>query len=175
MKEFEKADADIIHSFIRQGSKQAKQGMGYQLNNANSSKTFANFKAELQEAGIPTDLSNSFLSFLEKNIYSNEGVNFSQLNNALKVLNSYYKEAKDSNFKDHIKRAMETFIRDDIKQGIDAIFAQNKTLYKDAQNLFSSALNDYAVMKNTIKVIDKLKLRDEIFNFFKDCFCLWYN
>lgn len=37
--------------------------------NPNSSKTFANFKAELQEAGIPTDLSNSFLSFLEKNIY----------------------------------------------------------------------------------------------------------
>lgn len=100
------------------------------------------------------------LNFIEKNIYNEKGVSFSQLNNALKTINSYYKQATDPNFKTHIKNAVENFLRDDIKRGIESIFTQNKTLYEDAQALFETALSDYAKMKDTLKLVDSLKVRD---------------
>ena len=52
-------------------------------------------------------------------------------------------------------------MREDIKSGIEQIFAQNKELYKDASALFSTALSDYATMKEALKTIDRLKVRDE--------------
>ena len=108
---------------------------------------------------LPED-SMRFLKYVENTIYNEKGVSFSQLNNALKTINSYYKQAKDPNFKTHIKNAVENFLRDDIKRGIESIFAQNKTLYEDAQALFETALSDYAKMKDTLKLVDSLKVRD---------------
>ena len=87
-------------------------------------------------------------------------MSFTQLNNALKTINSYYKQATDPNFKTHIKNAVENFLRGDIKRGIESIFTQNKTLYEDAQALFETALSDYAKMKDTLKLVDSLKVRD---------------
>lgn len=52
-------------------------------------------------------------------------------------------------------------MRENIKSGIEQIFAQNKELYKDASALFSTALSDYATMKEALKTIDRLKVRDE--------------
>ncbi|MCI7710352.1 MAG: hypothetical protein MSL80_01625 [Helicobacter sp.] len=122
---------------------------------------YNNFRIQLEQSGVLPEDSLRFLEFAQKNIYNQQGVSFTQLNNALKQINSYYKTATDPNFKDFTAKALENFLRDDIKQGIDSIFAQNKTLYKDAQSLFSSALSDYGKMKATLKLVDKIKLRDE--------------
>ncbi|STP11042.1 conserved hypothetical mosaic CUP0956/HP1116/jhp1044-like protein [Helicobacter cinaedi] len=86
-------------------------------------QTFQAYKQSLESQGIPIENEvKSFINFVEKNIYNENGVSFNQLNNALKTLNSYYKEAKDPNFKNHIKNAMDSFLREDIKAGIEAIF-----------------------------------------------------
>ena len=122
---------------------------------------YNNFRIQLEQSGVLPEDSLRFLEFAQKNIYNKQGVSFTQLNNALKQINSYYKTATDPNFKDFTAKAVQNFLRDDIKQGIDSIFAQNKTLYKDAQSLFSSALSDYGKMKATLKLVDKIKLRDE--------------
>ncbi|MGI0439707.1 hypothetical protein ACRE1S_04155 [Helicobacter himalayensis] len=125
------------------------------------SSKYKNFRQELEKSGILPEDSMRFLNFVEKNIYNPQGVTFSQLNNALKTINSYYKTSLDPNFKTFTKNAVENFLKNDIKEGIDSIFSQNKSLYKDAQTLFSTALDDYAKMKDTLNVIDRLKVRDE--------------
>ena len=130
------------------------------LKEASNSKSFESFKRELADAGVAPETSANFLRFIESNIYNDKGVTFTQLNNALKNLNSYYKQASDPNFKTHIKAAFDNFIRTDIKAGIDAIFSQNKAAYNDAKALFETALVDYANMKDTLKLADKLRLRD---------------
>ena len=130
------------------------------LKEASNSKSFESFKRELADAGVAPETSANFLRFVESNIYNDKGVSFTQLNNALKNLNSYYKQATDPNFKTHIKAAFDNFIRTDIKAGIDAIFAQNAPAYNDAKALFETALLDYANMKDTLKLADKLRLRD---------------
>ena len=130
------------------------------LKEASNSKSFESFKRELADAGVAPETSANFLRFVESNIYNDKGVSFTQLNNALKNLNSYYKQASDPNFKTHIKAAFDNFIRTDIKAGIDAIFAQNAPAYNDAKALFETALVDYANMKDTLKLADKLRLRD---------------
>ena len=137
------------------------------LENANNiipqpnKQTFESFKQSLESQGIPIENEvKSFINFVEKNIYNENGVSFNQLNNALKTLNSYYKEAKDPNFKNHIKNAMDSFLREDIKVGIEAIFSQNKSAYKDISSLYATALSDYADMKEVLKIADKLKIRN---------------
>lgn len=124
-------------------------------------QTFQAYKQSLESQGIPIENEvKSFINFVEKNIYNENGVSFNQLNNALKTLNSYYKEAKDPNFKNHIKNAMDSFLREDIKAGIEAIFSQNKSAYKDISSLYATALSDYADMKEVLKIADKLKIRN---------------
>ena len=124
-------------------------------------QTFQAYKQSLESQGIPIENEvKSFINFVEKNIYNENGVTFTQLNNALKTLNSYYKEAKDPNFKNHIKNAMDSFLREDIKAGIEAIFSQNKSAYKDISSLYATALSDYADMKEVLKIADKLKIRN---------------
>ncbi|OBV28908.1 hypothetical protein BA723_07485, partial [Helicobacter sp. CLO-3] len=76
-------------------------------------------------------------------------------------INNYHKDATDPNFRDFVRNSAEKFLKDDIKKGIDNIFAQNPTAYNYARDLFDTALNDYATMKSTLKIADKLKLRDE--------------
>ena len=128
---------------------------------APNKQSFKSFKQSLESQGIPIENEvKSFINFVEKNIYNENGVTFTQLNNALKTLNAYYKQATDPNFKSHIKNATESFLRDDIKAGIEAIFSQNKTAYKDVTSLYETALKDYANMKSTLKLVDSIKLRD---------------
>ena len=117
-------------------------------------------ESTLTQRGILADSSAPFLQFIKNNIYNEKGVSFDNLNNALKTLNAYYKEIKDPNFKTYIDSHLKDIIKQDIKQGIDSIFAQNPILAKDAQTLFSTALADYSNMKAVIKSIDKLKVRD---------------
>ena len=124
-------------------------------------ESYAEFRKKLDESGVLAEDSMRFLNFVEKNIYNEKGVTFEQLNNALKNINSYYKQTLDPNFKSFLKQSVEGFLREDIKSGIEQIFAQNKELYKDASALFSTALSDYATMKKALKTIDRLKVRDE--------------
>ncbi|RDU51501.1 hypothetical protein CQA49_09515, partial [Helicobacter sp. MIT 00-7814] len=146
-----------------------KSSLGVSLDSDPSRKVYSStkpqsyndFRKSLEERGILPEDSLRFLNFVEKNIYNKNGVDFSQLNNALKTINSYYKQSLDPNFKDFIKQSVENFLKDDIKKGIDSILAQNPILYKDASALFDTALKDYANMKSVLKIADKLKLRDE--------------
>uniref|UniRef100_UPI000CF043E6 PBECR3 domain-containing polyvalent protein n=1 Tax=Helicobacter bizzozeronii TaxID=56877 RepID=UPI000CF043E6 len=97
------------------------------------------------------------------NIYNKEGVTFTQLNNALKTLNSYYKNTPNPTLKDHIRKLSDNIIRNDIQEGISQLFKQlPEELGSKYQELFNTALKDYATMKQTLKIIDKgsLKLRD---------------
>ncbi|CCF81040.1 hypothetical protein HBZS_114890 [Helicobacter bizzozeronii CCUG 35545] len=97
------------------------------------------------------------------NIYNKEGVTFTQLNNALKTLNSYYKNTPNPTLKDHIRKLSDSIIRNDIQEGINQLFKQlPEELGSKYQELFNTALKDYATMKQTLKIIDKgsLKLRD---------------
>ncbi|WP_233707989.1 PBECR3 domain-containing polyvalent protein, partial [Helicobacter bizzozeronii] len=105
----------------------------------------------------------SFLKQIEHNIYNKEGVTFTQLNNALKTLNSYYKNTPNPTLKDHIRKLSDNIIRNDIQEGISQLFKQlPEGLGSKYQELFNTALKDYATMKQTLKIIDKgsLKLRD---------------
>ena len=52
---------------------------------------------------------------------------------------------------EHLKSAVRGFLKEDIKKGIDEIFAQNTQGYADAKRLFESALSDYATMKEIFK------------------------
>ncbi|WP_233707447.1 hypothetical protein, partial [Helicobacter bizzozeronii] len=104
-----------------------------------------------------------FLKQIEHNIYNKEGVTFTQLNNALKTLNSYYKNTPNPTLKDHIRKLSDNIIRNDIQEGISQLFKQlPEGLGSKYQELFNTALKDYATMKQTLKIIDKgsLKLRD---------------
>lgn len=117
------------------------------------------YKAKAESKGI--HIEDKFASFVEKSIYNPKGTDFETLNNAIKTINSYHKDAIDPNFRDFVRNSAERFLKDDIKKGIDNIFAQNPTAYNYARDLFDTALNDYATMKSTLKIADKLKLRDE--------------
>jgi len=134
---------------------------GKSLDNEPIKQSYDRFRADLEKSGISPQQSHSFLSFVENTIYNPKGVTFSQLLNAQKVLNSYFKETTDPNFKSHIKNAIEGFLRDDIKEGIEAIFKQNQSAYKDVKTLYETALSDYANMKETLKLVDKIKLKNE--------------
>ena len=130
------------------------------LKEQSGSPSFEAFKQSLADSGVAPESSANFLNFIEKNIYNPKGVSFTQLNNALKNLNAYYKNERDPNFKTHIKQAYDSFVRSDIKAGIESIFTQNKVAYNDAKTLFDTALLDYATMKDSLKLADRLKIRD---------------
>ncbi|BDR28408.1 hypothetical protein [Helicobacter suis] len=122
--------------------------------------SFNQFKAELKDQGLDQE-AKGFLNVIEKNIYNPAGVNFRQLNSSLKLLNAYHKNTKDPNFKDYINRALEGFLRRDIKAGIDNLFEQlPKNKVDQYKELYNTALNDYATMKQTLKDVKKLGLRD---------------
>ena len=153
--------ADIIGDFQQQAGSAKHKSPTSTANYTPNKQSFKSFKQSLESQGIPIENEvKSFINFVEKNIYNENGVTFTQLNNALKTLNAYYKQATDPNFKSHIKNATESFLRDDIKAGIEAIFSQNKTAYKDVTSLYETALKDYANMKSTLKLVDSIKLRD---------------
>ncbi|TSA79182.1 hypothetical protein FNE76_08025, partial [Helicobacter mehlei] len=119
-------------------------------------------RQELSQEGLELE-AQPFLKQIEHNIYNKEGVGFTQLNNALKTLNSHYKATPNPTLKEHIRKLSDNMIRNDIQEGISQLFKQlpEDLGHKYAQ-LFNTALKDYATMKETLKIIDKgtLKLRD---------------
>lgn len=125
-----------------------------------NTQSFEGFKQKLLDSGVMVEDSAKFLHFVESSIYNPKGVTFESLNNALKTINTYHKQATDPNFRSFVKDAVNGFLKRDIQAGIEAIFAQNKALYNDARTLFDTALSDYAKMKETLKLVDKLKVRD---------------
>ncbi|MCL9821915.1 hypothetical protein NCR96_09250, partial [Helicobacter sp. 14348-15] len=130
------------------------------------SKNYLNFRKELEKSGILESDAMAFLKDVEANIYNPNGVEFKQLNNALKRLNAYAKST-NPNLNDYLKSAIRGFLKEDIKKGIDDIFAQNTQGYADSKRLFESALSDYATMKEIFKVkgikslMDSTKTKEE--------------
>ncbi|WP_104753733.1 PBECR3 domain-containing polyvalent protein, partial [Helicobacter salomonis] len=73
----------------------------------------------------------------------------------------YYKYTQDPNLKDHIQKALEGFLRRDIKQGVNTLFENIPEQFRGKfTQLFEVALQDYATMKQTLRHVKKLGLRD---------------
>ncbi|KAA6230396.1 hypothetical protein FMM56_06140 [Campylobacter sp. LR264d] len=125
-----------------------------------SNFSYENFRKELDEMGVLPEDSMRFLNFVEKNVYNEDGVTFSQLNNARKQLNSMIKDNADKNFQNFVKSKVINFIKEDINDATNELLKQNKSLYKDALTLFETALNDYKNMKDITKIVDDLGLRN---------------
>ena len=122
---------------------------------------YTTFRKNLQEQGLLDEEAMKFLNYVENTIYNPKGVTFTQLNNALKNINSFYKQSTNPGFKEHIKNAVESFLRDDIKKGINEIFKQDKNLYAKASKLYETSLSEYAQMKELLKASAYKKARNE--------------
>lgn len=116
-----------------------------------------------------------FLNFVEKGIYNPNGVDFTQLNNAKKLLNSYYTSTNNPSTKDFIKNVVESTIREDINKGVNQIFLSRPEQFENAKKLYDTALSDYSIMRETFKTLDNLgfnnisktnaQLMDNLINF----------
>ncbi|WP_281526808.1 hypothetical protein, partial [Campylobacter avium] len=126
-----------------------------------TSNNYTKFRQELQEQGLLDEEAMKFLNYVENTIYNPKGVTFTQLNNALKNINSFYKQSTNPGFKEHIKNAVESFLREDIKKGINEIFKQDKNLYAKASKLYETSLAEYAQMKELLKASAYKKARNE--------------
>ena len=84
-------------------------------------------------------------------------LSFKQLNNIRQNLNGYFKNIQNPTLKDFVKGQIGKNLKNAIDDGINQIFKQNTPAYAKAQELFQTALKDYANMKGTLKVIDDLK------------------
>ena len=122
---------------------------------------YTTFRKNLQEQGLLDEEAMKFLNYVESTIYNPKGVTFTQLNNALKNINSFYKQSTNPGFKEHIKNAVESFLREDIKKGINEIFKQDKNLYAKASKLYETSLAEYAQMKELLKASAYKKARNE--------------
>lgn len=122
---------------------------------------YTTFRKNLQEQGLLDEEALKFLNYVESTIYNPKGVTFTQLNNALKNINSFYKQSTNPGFKEHIKNAVQSFLRDDIKKGINEIFKQDKNLYAKASKLYETSLAEYAQMKELLKASAYKKARNE--------------
>lgn len=160
-KELQNADeilkgADIIEGF-RQQAGSANNG----ISPSTSKNNYTKFRKNLQEQGLLDEEALKFLNYVENTIYNPKGVTFTQLNNALKNINSFYKQSTNPGFKEHIKNAVQSFLRDDIKKGINEIFKQDKNLYAKASKLYETSLAEYAQMKELLKASAYKKARNE--------------
>ncbi|WP_297192377.1 PBECR2 nuclease fold domain-containing protein [uncultured Campylobacter sp.] len=160
-KELQNADeilkgADIIEGF-RQQAGSANNG----ISPSTSKNNYTTFRKNLQEQGLLDEEAMKFLNYVENTIYNPKGVTFTQLNNALKNINSFYKQSTNPGFKEHIKNAVESFLREDIKKGINEIFKQDKNLYAKASKLYETSLAEYAQMKELLKASAYKKARNE--------------
>ena len=122
---------------------------------------YTTFRKNLQEQGLLDEEAMKFLNYVESTIYNPKGVTFTQLNNALKNINSFYKQSTNPGFKEHIKNAVQSFLREDIKKGINEIFKQDKNLYAKASKLYETSLAEYAQMKELLKASAYKKARNE--------------
>ncbi|WP_299384750.1 hypothetical protein, partial [Helicobacter sp. UBA3407] len=101
-----------------------------------------------------------FLKFVEKGIYNPNGVDFTQLNNAKKLLNSYCTSTNNPSTKDFIKNVVESTIREDINNGVNQIFLSRPEQFENAKKLYDTALSDYSIMRETFKTLDNLGFND---------------
>ena len=128
-----------------------------------SRKQYDSLVSELKASALDEKELN-YLKTLESKIYGN-GENgsprsFENLKDALSLLNEKWgKHAKNMNFTAEKLRRVEKQMREDIKQGINAIF-DGSSQGASFRELFESALSDYGNMKGILKAVDKLKLRD---------------
>ena len=102
-----------------------------------------------------------FLRDLEANVFNENGVTFTQLNNFRKNLNFYiFNKDKTPNFINTLKKIGENILKNEIDKGIDNIFSQNKAAYESIKELYSTSLKDYATLKSLNESIKNLKLQD---------------
>ncbi|TQR53465.1 hypothetical protein [Campylobacter troglodytis] len=124
-----------------------------------------NFQALVSKLKEENALLSESDKLINKNIlnalFKSEGVTFSQLNNLNKNLNVYIKQISDPNLQDYLKSTLQNEIKTAIKTGINDIFSQNKSAYVKAKALYENAMNDYKDMKELLKEVDKLKVRDK--------------
>ncbi|WP_104691889.1 hypothetical protein [Helicobacter heilmannii] len=55
---------------------------------------------------------------------------------------------------------MQQFLKKDVKEGIDALFATKPELARDIKELYNTTLKDYAHMKEALKMAKQFGLRD---------------
>ncbi|WP_082346361.1 hypothetical protein, partial [Helicobacter ailurogastricus] len=162
-----KGDIKALFDEMQQGTKESYQEMEDLIAKLypSDTKTTLNsnrFKAmqeELKEQGLE-EQAKPYMNFVSKNIYNPEGVSFKQLNNALKTLNGYYKSTADPHLKDFIKNLNDNALRTDIKQGIEDLLAKEPKFNEKLTEIYSTALKDYATMKDAHKLVKALKITD---------------
>ncbi len=87
-------------------------------------------------------------------------LSFTQLNNIRKNLNAYTKRLIESrpSFQNTLSLKVQAQLRGAIDEAIKDIFRQNPTAFSKASELYTTALKDYAQMKDLMKTIDDLRV-----------------
>ncbi len=87
-------------------------------------------------------------------------LSFTQLNNIRKNLNAYTKRLIESrpSFQNTLSLKVQAQLRGAIDEAIKDIFRQNPTAFSKASELYTTALKDYAQMKDLMKIIDDLRV-----------------
>lgn len=120
-------------------------------------EAYAKFREKMGDLILLDPQGMQFLNFVEKGIYNPNGVDFTQLSNARKLLNSYRKIATNPSTQDFINNAIESTLREDIDKGVNQIFLSRPEQFEKAKKLYDTTLSDYSAMLNTMDVLDDLK------------------
>lgn len=119
-------------------------------------EAYAKFREKMGDLILLDPQGMQFLNFVEKGIYNPNGVDFTQLSNARKLLNSYRKSATNPSTQDFINKAIESTLREDIDKGVNQIFLSRPEQFEKAKKLYDTALSDYSAMLNTMDVLNEL-------------------
>ncbi|WP_233707328.1 hypothetical protein [Helicobacter cetorum] len=119
---------------------------------------YQKFRKDLHKEGELEESALKMLNYLERNIYNPNGVNFSQLHNAKNTINAYLRNIKDPSIKGYIQKEVGNFIKDDIQNATTELLKQNTSAYEKFSKLYDSAISDYKIMKDTLKLSDEFKL-----------------
>ena len=123
---------------------------------------YESVKEEFLKNGVNLDEATPFLKDIENNVFSKEGVTFTQLNNFRKNLNYYiFNKDKSPNFINSVKKVSENILKSEIDKGIDNIFNEIPSAYESIKELYSTSLKDYAAMKELNESVKKLGLQDK--------------
>lgn len=107
-----------------------------------------------------TEPDKAFVRDIIEPLFSGE-LSFKQLNHIRENLNAYLREIKNPSLKNYVKGQIGKNLKNAIDDGINQIFKQNTPAYAKAQELFNTALKDYAAMKDIQKVLKE-------FGFYKE-------
>ncbi|WP_297579186.1 DEAD/DEAH box helicase family protein [uncultured Helicobacter sp.] len=119
-------------------------------------EAYAKFREKMGDLILLDPQGMQFLNFVEKGIYNPNGVDFTQLSNARKLLNSYRKIATNPSTQDFINNAIESTLREDIDKGVNQIFLSRPEQFEKAKKLYDTTLSDYSAMLNTMDVLSEL-------------------